>query len=277
MGPHAIYGCGLCISPGVIDDSWNASVGRRDFLRSLAGIFALTIMPDGESDSLTIGILPEKSPDAFRAGVRLGLTEARRTASLFHRKPLETVNVSTAQVVIGMSEFEPHSDAVYLNCGARSDAYRANCIPNVFHIEASDSMYAQSARLANGRIELWSSELERYGAAQLNDRFAAATHLSMNGLAWAGWFAVKVVWESMLQMKGKGAGGLKEYLLKSSTQFDGHKGAPLSFRESDHQLRQPLYAVTTGKPPQDVPDAARATGSMRDELDSIIPPSSCKR
>jgi hypothetical protein len=252
-------------------------VGRRDFVRSLAGIFALVLVSDDESDSLALAILPGNSSRGLLAGVELGLSETRRTASLFHRKPLNLVKIGSAQVVIGMSEYEPPGDVVYLNCGSRSDAYRAKCDPNVFHIEASDSMYASAAKHAEGKVELWSSLLERYGAAQLNDRFAGATHLSMNGSAWAGWFAVKVVWESMLQMKGKGAGGLREYLLKPATHFDGHKGAPLSFRESDHQLRQPLYAITTDKPPQDVPDVARATGSMRDVLDSIIPPASCKR
>jgi hypothetical protein len=74
-------------------------------------------------------------------------------------------------------------------------------------------------------------------------------------------------------MRGKGAAGLREHLIADDTQFDGHKGAPLSFRASDHQLREPVYSLVPGKPPQDIPDFARSPGTARDLLDTIQNPS----
>jgi ABC transporter substrate binding protein (PQQ-dependent alcohol dehydrogenase system) len=144
----------------------------------------------------------------------------------------------------------------------------------VFFIEPSDAMYAAAARVAGtANIVTWHSTLERYGAAQLNDRFRSATGRQMDGAAWCGWFATKVVLESSLRMRGKGAAGLREHLIADDTQFDGHKGAPLSFRASDHQLREPVYSLVPGKPPQDIPDFARSPGTARDLLDTIQNPS----
>jgi hypothetical protein len=258
-------------------DSWNASVGRRDFVRALSRVLAFTLLPNTDSDSIRIAVLDTDSTKSFRRGVDLGLSEVNRAASLFQRKPVAMVKESAADVVLGMTEYSPRAETVYFNCGAQSDAYRSRCGPRVFHVAASEGMFARARTAANESVEMWSSQLERYGAAQLNDRFFAATRSRMDGPAWCGWFAVKVVWESALQMKGQGASALKDHLVKSATQFDGHKGAPLSFRSSDHQLRQPVYVITNGRPPRDVPDTARSSGSMRDVLDSIIPPASCRR
>jgi len=260
----------------MIDYGWNASVDRRDFVRALSSVLAFTLLPNGDTDSIRVAVLGSDSTDSFRRGVGLGLSEANRAASLFHRKPVAMVKESAADVVLGRAEYSPRSETVYFNCGARSDAYRSRCDTHVFHVAASEGMYARARNAAHEPVEVWSSQLERYGAAQLNDRFFAATGSHMDGPAWCGWFAMKVVWESVLQMKGEGAGGLRDHLVKATTQFDGHKGAPLSFRSSDHQLRQPLYVITNGRP-RDVPDTARSSGSMRDALDSIIPPASCRR
>ena len=272
------------------DESWAAPVGRREFLRSFAGAFFLAAIPSLEQDSLTVGILSNTPAAGFDDGVRMGLSEASRAALLFGRKPMtiaragEAAGLLTAgvSVIVGSA---PYDDAlkiarasrarriVYLNCGARSNDFRRECNDFLFHIEASESMYTNAAKKLTGwSIKLWDSSLERYGAAQLNDRFRSTFNRQMDTSGWCGWFAAKVIWESLLRMKGKGAIGIRDHLLSDTTQFDGHKGAPLSFRSSDHQLRQPLYAITPGKPPQDVPDLARASGSTRDMLDSIVGP-----
>ena len=76
----------------------------------------------------------------------------------------------------------------------------------------------------------------------------------MDGAAWAGWMAVKVLWEASLRARTVEAAGIRAYLERESTQFDGHKGWPLSFRAWDHQLRQPLYLVSA--------DGARVLGEV---------------
>lgn len=270
-------------------------MGRREFLRSITSAFVLAAIPSLQQDSFTLGILSNTPATAFDDGVRMGLSEASRAAALFGRKAMTIARARDAAGLLNADASAilgswPYDDAVriarlcssrriiYLNCGARSNDFRSQCNEFLFHVEASESMYANAAEKASGStIKLWDSSLQKYGAAQLNDRFRSTFNRPMDNAGWCGWFAAKVVWESLLRMKGKGAIGIRDHLLSDGTQFDGHKGAPLSFRSSDHQLRQPLYAISGGRPPQDVPDIARAEGSIRDLLDSIAGPSKvCK-
>lgn len=98
------------------------------------------------------------------------------------------------------------------------------------------------ARLPAGlvRADAWLPTLERYGAAQLNDRFRArfGPSAGMRGPAWAGWFAAKAVAEAALRARADTAAALHRAL--HSARFDGHKGAPLAFAP-DGTLAQPLY------------------------------------
>jgi ABC-type branched-subunit amino acid transport system substrate-binding protein len=92
----------------------------------------------------------------------------------------------------------------------------------------------------------WHPSLERYGAAQLNDRYRARFGTPMRASAWLGWMAVKVAFESALRSRqADGALGVPD-LIREDLRFDGHKGRPLTFDRGDHRLRQPLYAVDVG-------------------------------
>ena len=90
----------------------------------------------------------------------------------------------------------------------------------------------------------WDASLTRFGADTLNQRFRRRFGVAMAPTAWTAWFAVKVLWESALRMKSADATQIANYVMRETTRFDGHKGQPLSFRASDHQLRQPLDART---------------------------------
>ena len=48
---------------------------------------------------------------------------------------------------------------------------------------------------------------------------------------------------AIVRIEGADLQGLLKYL-EGAPPFDGHKGRPLTFREWDHQLRQPMYLVT---------------------------------
>ena len=136
---------------------------------------------------------------------------------------------------------------------------------------------------------LWAPTLERYGASQINNRFRAKYQIPMDGGAWAGWVAVKIASETALRVHSVDPKAMLSFLESASTSFDGHKGWPLSFRVSDHQLRQPLYVMSrapagTGTAFRDVPqlsDIARgANGDTNADqvLDMLIPNSAprCK-
>jgi ABC transporter substrate binding protein (PQQ-dependent alcohol dehydrogenase system) len=147
----------------------------------------------------------------------------------------------------------------------------------MYHIAASDAMItgakASDRQLPQkATVELWHSSLERYGAAQLNDRFTARFSRPMTSLAWAAWMAVKVAWETSLRAQSVEPARLLAELRKAEIQFDGHKGAPLSFRTWDNQLRQPLYAVVPdgakGRVVAEFPDVGRNNQeSLRQQLD----------
>ncbi|HKY98834.1 MAG TPA: hypothetical protein VJL35_13325, partial [Gemmatimonadaceae bacterium] len=249
------------------------------------------------------GMTPELSPlriamvfpavyQLFEKGFELGTAEAARSASLFNvevssqRLPVDGIKSSNAAVVFTcadetttreVAEQCAQAGIIHVNCGSRADALRRNfCSASTFHVEASQAMYDGARALAPDakRIELWDAALERYGAAQLNDRFKSFSGEKMTGAAWAGWFAVKVVFESYL----RGSGDILRWIASDTAQFDGHKGSPLSFRSWDRQLRQPLYAIN-GRI-RDVPDTSRSTKSPREILDTIGDQSgaqSCRR
>ncbi|HYC52866.1 MAG TPA: ABC transporter substrate-binding protein, partial [Gemmatimonadaceae bacterium] len=87
----------------------------------------------------------------------------------------------------------------------------------------------------------WFGQLERFGAAQLNDRFRAAYRHDMTADAWLGWISVKMVLDSAMRAKSNDPAALLAYLRKPDARFDGHKGVPLYFR--DGLLVQPMYAL----------------------------------
>jgi ABC-type branched-subunit amino acid transport system substrate-binding protein len=92
---------------------------------------------------------------------------------------------------------------------------------------------------------LWHPALVRFGATQLSERHERRFGTPMDSPAWAGWFAVKVLWEVVLREGGEERGDLPAgRLADPAKRFDGHKGVGLGFR-ADGLLRQPLYLVRT--------------------------------
>lgn len=255
---------------------------RRGFVRTAARGCALLLAGSGfrffsRQDELRIAFVLEDGDAGISAarGVTLGVEEAARTGELFGRT-IELATLGSPAAVGVLARGEPVAaliggfteascralgetasalGALFINVGCRADALRGECRPHVFHVEASERMYADALAARAGdaaeaaeaaEAVLWHPSLERFGAGQLNDRFRARFPLGMDGAAWAGWMAVKVLWEASLRARTTEAAGLREYLTREATQFDGHKGWPLSFRAGDHQLRQPLYLVADG-------------------------------
>lgn len=249
---------------------------RRAFIRTaaallLAGSDFRFALRSRVQDALRICFVPGPESASAARGVALGVEEAARTGELVGRR-IELVTVDSVEsaaallhgdarpsALIGgfdnaqcevLVDLAHRTGVLMMNVGCRADMWRsAGCDRNAFHIEASDSMYADAfaARGEDGEVPtsaaLWHPSLERFGAAQLNDRFRARFGGEMDGAAWAGWMAVKVLWEASLRTRTTEPERLRRYMESDRTQFDGHKGWPLSFREWNHQLRQPLYLV----------------------------------
>jgi hypothetical protein len=222
-----------------------------------------------------------------QSGIDLGIDEARHAARLFggaiEAIPLATPTAhdSKLSAIVGAGDVDACSawaeharevHVVFMNVSCTSDAFRgASCGPTVFHIVPSDAMYKDAASGRGASVVAWDASLSRFGAETLNQRFRARFGRPMTTDAWAAWLAIKILWESSLRAKTDDAGELAAYMARESTQFDGHKGQPLSFRAWDHQLRQPVYILGDANGERlirDVPEVA-ATESPRDALDRL--------
>jgi branched-chain amino acid transport system substrate-binding protein len=131
-------------------------------------------------------------------------------------------------------------------------------------------------------VTSWYHELERFSARELNRRFVRRFERPAEGYAWANWAAVKMVMEGVLRSASTDATLLANYL-QGAPPFDGHKGRALTFRDWNHQLRQPLYVLKAreAKPPNawdileligEMPPPAARGQSVMEVLDTLGEP-----
>jgi ABC-type branched-subunit amino acid transport system substrate-binding protein len=92
-------------------------------------------------------------------------------------------------------------------------------------------------------VALWETTLEPDGAADLNQSFVSRAGEPMDPAGWAAYAAVTIVVDAVINGDADSAATISAYLDRPDTTFDLTKGAPLSFRSWDRQLRQPLYLV----------------------------------
>ena len=227
---------------------------------------------------------------AYRRGVEMGIQEARRAGDLLDRAVgyvelrseapgrmvLDDVGTLGAHAVIAPiadpSDLRPLAEwaaRARIPVIALGPVGGGVCDPFVFRIAPPPSVDAASllsgrahAGTATGpspaparmRIAFWHPSLARFGAAQLSDRFRARHGVAMTSDAWAGWMAVKIIWESAL--RATAADALRDAIARSA--FDGHKGRALRFGP-DNILRQPLMIV--------IPDVAGTPDRLVAEID----------
>jgi ABC-type branched-subunit amino acid transport system substrate-binding protein len=111
-------------------------------------------------------------------------------------------------------------------------------------------------------VTSWYHGLERFSARELNRRFYRRFERPAEGFAWTNWAAVKLVVEGVLRSASTDASALVNYL-EGAPPFDGHKGRSLTFREWNHQLRQPLYVLKAREDkPENAWDLLQLIGEM---------------
>ncbi len=274
--------------------SFLTSVTRRAFL-SRAVIGALGVRPvlrgPGAAPSLHVGIIEGDDRDRLD-GALLGAEEARHAAALFGGA-VQLTKISEAaasyRFILGDDDADRCARlaraALLMNVACASDALRGTkCAPLLFHVAPSRAMRQDAARLAgidagiDAGAQAWDASLQRFGADTLNQRFRARFGRPMNASAWTAWMAMKILWESCLRARSVEMDAIAAYLSRDATQFDGHKGRPLSFRVWDRQLRQPLY-VRAGARVIELPADGGADESPRAALDRLGTPaaqSSCR-
>lgn len=90
----------------------------------------------------------------------------------------------------------------------------------------------------------WDAQADRFGAPQVNNRFARLAHRPMTPGDWATWVAVRAVVEAAGRGGAKTPSEIVAKLGDGSVQLDVTKGVVASFRPWDHQLRQPVMLRT---------------------------------
>jgi len=250
---------------------------------------------------------------AAERGLQLGIEEAQQTARLFGRDVREkrvvikrTDDAARAARVMARTtmmsalivtnpELIPAAESVgrvgYAVVVMRTlpSAAPLDCSKFVFAVYPPDTdlhslrnRWEAGGRYATRTVDslglpvaaLWHSSLERFGALELNDRYRARWKTGMTSEAWAAWVAVKILSEASLRKQSVEPFLILDYITKS--EFDGHKGWPLTFRAEDHFLRQPIYMVSAGadsKVAEELPRGSRSeTQSASQVLDAILPP-----
>jgi hypothetical protein len=243
-----------------------------------------------------VGMSTAAPATARDMGIALGAEEAMHAAAMF--------GGAVALVAVADTDFHPAGfsavigDADVGRCGAvgrnaddaaipfvnvacTADALRgASCRRTMFHVAPSDAMLRDVLTIArtSGTAAAWDPSLARFGADTLNRRFTARFGGAMTSEAWTGWLAIKILWESFLRTRSAAGSRLIEHLSAATTQFDGHKGLPLSFRSWDRQLRQPLYVTTDSgvvEPALGGSDSRRTSREVLDQLGTRESDSAC--
>jgi ABC transporter substrate binding protein (PQQ-dependent alcohol dehydrogenase system) len=87
---------------------------------------------------------------------------------------------------------------------------------------------------------IWSPVHEQWGATQLQRRFRAQAGRVMTPLDHAAWLALRAIGEAAVRSQSTEPEKVIAYLRSPEFEVAGFKGAKLSFRDWDNQLRQPI-------------------------------------
>jgi len=90
----------------------------------------------------------------------------------------------------------------------------------------------------------WHRTHERWGAAQMQNRFYKQADRWMSDVDYASWLAVRTVGEAVTRAKSIEPIAIKQFILSDKFSLAGFKGTKLTFRSWNHQLRQPVLLAT---------------------------------
>lgn len=157
------------------------------------------------------------------------------------------------------------------NVAASADALRTACVGNLLHTLPSDAMIEAGVAQWKERSEAesvvaqaWHPAFVKFAARDLNKRYTASWDTEMDDEAWAAWAAVRIIADAAANVPDGTVAERLEYI-RSELEFDGQKGAFMTFRQTG-QLRQPLLIVENGELAGEAPVRGVAAS---DELDSL--------
>jgi ABC transporter substrate binding protein (PQQ-dependent alcohol dehydrogenase system) len=86
----------------------------------------------------------------------------------------------------------------------------------------------------------WHATQEQWGATQFQNRFQRLAGRPMRALDYSMWAAVRAVGEAATRTRSTELEAIRAYLRSPAFELAAFKGVPLTFREWDWQLRQPI-------------------------------------
>lgn len=91
----------------------------------------------------------------------------------------------------------------------------------------------------------WSPVIEQWGATQLQNRFAQEHDRPMQSQDYAAWAAMRTLGEAVTRTGSNDPAILRDYILSDDFELAGFKGRPLTWRDWNGQLRQPIAIAHT--------------------------------
>ena len=174
----------------------------------------------------------EKLNSVFkRSAKRFGLKIVAEKSFLLGRDPRQRSKNNIALLTSGKDY-----DVVFV---ADTQGEFARAVP--FQIQKPRPVVGSAGLVPDGWIWSW----DRHGAPQLNKRFLRKAKRWMTAYDWSAWMAVKTIGEAIQRTNSNEFKVISEYLLGNDIILDGFKGYPLSFRDWNRQLRQPVFLTTT--------------------------------
>jgi ABC transporter substrate binding protein (PQQ-dependent alcohol dehydrogenase system) len=89
----------------------------------------------------------------------------------------------------------------------------------------------------------WSRVLDSWGSAQLQSRFVRTNKRAMRPLDYQAWTAIRAIGEAATRAKSGDPKTVADYILHPDFDIAAFKGVPVSVRDWDRQLRQPILIV----------------------------------
>ena len=90
---------------------------------------------------------------------------------------------------------------------------------------------------------VWSPVIEQWGAAQLQSRFRKLAERDMTSRDYSNWAAIRSIGEAVTRTESMSPADIRNYVLSDEFELAGFKGAPLSFRGWNGQMRQSVQLV----------------------------------
>lgn len=203
---------------------------------AVLAVLGSSLQPPQPRPRLTLLVTGAPGAEAQR-GIELGVAETSQTVRLLGGD----VTVVRDRVPAGA-----HPAGVIVAAGGA--AQELGDVPRI-HLDRLPktvgpcSFSVAPAADAGEQAVLWHPSLDRFGASELNERFAKRYGSGMTAGAYGGWVAVKALVESALRARNPA----DRCAAIGRLRFDGHKGRPLSFDPDTRILRQPLYLVENGR------------------------------